>query len=338
MKLPIELQTPIYGFMASHCLFSAAEIGLFDAHVERAEGVTAAVLAERLGVAADPLERVLLGLVTLGIVQRDGVAYAVTPHLAPYLHRGSPEYCGGLFPHFQRQSSRLFGFLTDALKEARPQWSKIGNPQAGEDAFREVYRTEATTQAFHEFMWALSFAEECQLVTKFDLSRCKRLVDVGGGSGHFSIAALQAFPELTAVVFDRAEVEPCLRKRAQQYGLESRLQFQVGDARKTDFPSGDVFSLGYVLSDFDRENGTLMMTRIHRALPAGGKLIVLEKLFDDDKRGPLGTAMMNLCMLLEMEGKHYTGEEYRRWFDQVGFKQFEIHRSDGEKHALIGTK
>lgn len=55
------------------------------------------------------------------------------------------------------------------------------------------------------------------------------LLDVGGGTGIYSIACLLRHPGLTAIVFDRPEVLKVAAEFATHYGLSDRLKLVEGD-------------------------------------------------------------------------------------------------------------
>jgi SAM-dependent methyltransferase len=337
MRLPSVLENALYGHMVSHCLFSAAELGLFET-LARGGPRSPEELARALGVEARALERLLLGLEAVGLVVRDGDTRALPPELCPFLDPSSPQCRGGLFSYFQKQTALLFPHLTSAVRENRPQWSRIESRTAEGDPFASIYANPTRLRSFAECMWNLGWEDENEILAKLDLSTHHRLVDVGGCAGSFAIAALRRFPNLRAVVFDRAEVrELCLEMRAR-FELDDRLDFVAGDFFRDPLPGGDVFSLGYILSDWSREKGTDLLRKIGRALAPGGELVVLEKLFEDDKRGPLPTAMMNLCMLLEQYGEHHSAPEYVEWLEHAGFSRVRVVRSSGEKHGIVATK
>jgi ubiquinone/menaquinone biosynthesis C-methylase UbiE len=336
MRLPSVLENALYGHMVSHCMFSAAELGVFE---QLAAGPrSCAELAKALGIEEKSLQRLVRGLEAAGILDRDGDCRSVRPELLPFLDPASDRYRGGLFPYFQKQTAKLFPHLTSAVRENQPQWSRIESQAEDGDAFASIYANPTRLRSFADCMWNLGWEDENELLGKLDLSARHRLVDVGGCAGSFAIAALRRFPNLHAVVFDRAEVKEVCYERRARFALEARLEFVAGNFFEDALPTGDLFSLGYILSDWTHEAGTELLRKIARTLEPGGELVVLEKLFDDDKRGPLPTAMMNLCMLLEQFGEHRTAGEYTEWLEQTGFSGARVVRSSGEKHAVVATK
>ena len=143
---------------------------------------------------------------------------------------------------------------------------------------------------------------------------------------------------MKAIVFDLPKVSQYLETKSRQHQVAERINFKGGDFFQDELPPGDVYALGYILSDWNREDGTKLLKKIYNSLPLGGAIIILEKLFDEEKNGPVETAMMNLAMLPETWGQHYSGSEYISWLEKVGFKNCKVIRSSGEKHLVLGIK
>jgi O-methyltransferase domain len=64
----------------------------------------------------------------------------------------------------------------------------------------------------------------------------------------------------------------------------------------------------------------------------------MERLFDDGRRGPISTAVMNLEMQVETRGRHRTTAEYHEMLTVAGFVNPEIRRSSRDKHLVIGHR
>lgn len=335
--MPPEIQQAMYGFMMSYVLFVGDETGIFDRIAQGGFQATEE-LAQFAGVQPTALERLLLAAVAMGLVEKKEETYGIPEHLRSFLQKSSPVYCGESFSHFKELSIQIFPYLRNALVENKPQWKQLFGDTRDYSPFAELYKDPKNIENFLASMWGIGYAPAKELVWKYPLDRYSLLVDVGGGSGSFAIAALEHYPSLKAIVFDLPSVREYLEKKCAEYNLSERLTFVAGDFFKDELPVGEVYVLGYVLSDWNREDGTVLLKKLYNALPEGGVLLVLEKLFNEDKKGPVETAMMNLAMLLETWGQHYSGSEYIAWLQDVEFKNCQIIRSSSEKHMVIGIK
>ena len=335
MAIPQEIQQTMYGFMISQVLFTGDEIGIFDSLCEL-KSLTE--LAQSLELSPDALERFILAGIAIGFIEKQDNNYCLAEHLRPFLKKSSPDYCGNAFSHFREVSTKTFLDLKIALKENQPQWQQIFSNTEAYSPFEQLYSDPQRTENFLSSMWGMGYAPARELVEKFSLEGYQTLVDLGGGSGSFAIAALSSYPTLKGIIFDIESVYSYLRQKIIEHKLQERLDFIAGDFFTDKLPSGDIYSLGYILSDWNRKDGTNLLKKIYHCLPEGGCILILEKLFNEEKNGPVETAMMNLAMLLETRGKHYSGSEYINWLKSVGFKDCKVIYSSGEKHMVVGIK
>lgn len=335
--IPAEIQQAMYGFMVSDVLFVGDEIGIFDLIAQKNTS-TLEELTQATDVDPSALERLIIAAISVRLIEKEDGLYKIPQHLRPFLQKSASEYCGETFSHFREISIRIFPYLKEALKENKPQWKQIFNNVQDASPFTELYKDPKRVENFLSSMWGMGYAPAKELVQKYPLEQHKILVDVGGGSGSFAIAALENYLALNAIVFDLPIVRLYTKEKGEQHNLSDRLTFMAGDFFKDALPKGDVYVLGYILSDWSKEDGTTLLKKVYNLLPEGGAVLVLEKLFNEDKNGPLETAMMNLAMLLETWGQHYSSFEYISWLQEVGFQNCQVIHSSGEKHMIVGIK
>src|SRR5205807_2692510 len=100
------------------------------------------------------------------------------------------------------------------------------------------------------------------VVSAFDLSRFRRLVDLGGATGHLAIAACQRYPSLSAVVFDLPEAIPLAREIVAASNVADRVSFAAGDFFVDPLPAADIFALGRILHDWSEEKIANLLGRV----------------------------------------------------------------------------
>jgi SAM-dependent methyltransferase len=163
---------------------------------------------------------------------------------------------------------------------------------------------------------------EC-LARSVDFSRRRLLLDVGGGSGVYSIAIARRHPALRAIVFDLPPVLEVARERIRGAGLEARVSTAAGDFFADPWPEGaDAVLFSSVLHDWSPETCRRLLRKAADALPRGGLLVVREMFADDEGPGPLYAAMSSVTMLLETEGENYPWRAYESWLEAAGFGGF----------------
>jgi predicted O-methyltransferase YrrM len=163
------------------------------------------------------------------------------------------------------------------------------------------------------------------LSEKYPLHGAKRLLDIGGGTGIYSIAWLQRHPDLQAIVFDRPEVLKVAAEMAQAYGVADRLECQPGDMFSDPLPRDvDVVLLSNVLHDWDVPQCQTLVTRAAGALSSGGRLLIHDVFLNDALDGPLAIAYYSAALFRLTEGRAYSATEYRTWLTTAGLTPGEV--------------
>jgi len=177
-----------YRFKASKVLFAALDLDLFG--LLAAAPKTSDQLAGDTGVLRERLDILLTACVGLGLLVKQGNTYANAPASQSYLVRSAPSYFGDYY-RFQidRQVYPAFERLPDALRGRRAEFYRLmDDPQ------------EALS--FSRGQHSGSLGPAVVLARTVDLKGARRLLDVGGGSGAFSITLCRRFPELRATILD----------------------------------------------------------------------------------------------------------------------------------------
>jgi acetylserotonin N-methyltransferase len=176
------------------------------------------------------------------------------------------------------------------------------------------------------------------VVAAFDLSGFRRLVDLGGATGHLAAAAHRRYPGLHAVVFDLPKIIDVARERTRLAGGGQAIEFIAGDFFVDPLPEADLYALGRILHDWGEEKIRSLLTRIYDRLPGGGGLLIAEKLLTDDKTGPPGATLQSLNMLVCTEGVERTLPEYAALLRQAGFSRVEGKWTGSPLDAILAVK
>jgi hypothetical protein len=156
------------------------------------------------------------------------------------------------------------------------------------------------------------------LAQRFPLPQVNVLLDVGGGTGLYSIAYLQQHPRLRAIVWDRPEVLKVAAEMAAEYGVADRLECVPGDMFQDRPPAADVVLLSNVLHDWDVPECRQLIARCAAILPAPGHLLIHDVFLNDALDGPLAIALYSAALLCLTEGRAYSGAEYCTWLEEAG--------------------
>ena len=338
MPLPALAGQLIFGFASTMIILAADELGVF-ATLNEDGAMSAEELAPRIGANADALARLLNACVSYGLLSRDGEGrYDLTELSRNHFVPGTLGFMGGFFNHIRRELLALWQNLAHAVRENKPQWDRLpGGP--GKGVFEAIYAEEEGVRTFMESMFSGSYGPSLEHAQRFDFSRFRHVCDVGGATGPFLAAVLPQFPELRATIFDLAPVEKHARATMEKFGLGDRVDFHAGNFFTDALPVGpDLFVLGHILHDWDKEQGTVILRKIYEALPEGGAVYIAEFLFNDDKASPPPTVFMDINMLCATTGRERSAAEYEGWLREIGFSRTEHGMCEGPKSFVVGYK
>ena len=143
---------------------------------------------------------------------------------------------------------KLWGNLEDAIREGTNRWQQT----FGWDGpiFSNFFRTEESMREFLMAMHGYGLISSPHVVAAFDLSRFRRLVDLGGATGHLAIAACQRYPRMRAVVFDLPDAGPLAREIVGASPVADRIEVAAGDFFVDPLPEGDLYAVGRILHDW----------------------------------------------------------------------------------------
>lgn len=268
-----------YGYMASQTLFAALEFGLFSLLSRGPKSEQE--IADETGVAVNRMQTVLSALVSIGLLTSESGRFANSPASQTYLVRGAPADYG---EYLRVVNGRMFyhGF------------AKIEAGLRGERAFSDkgfydgiFYQNDLDAADFSTAQHAGSLGPAALLAKRLDLKGSRKLLDVGGGSGAFTIALCKTNPELQAAILDFPETVETAKRFADEAGLSARIGHVEGNALTTEWPQGqDIVLMSYLWSAVGRDDIFELARRALAALTPGGLVIVHDFMAHDDRTGP----------------------------------------------------
>lgn len=273
-------------------------------------------------------------LVAAGLLERDHEVFRTTPLSDAYLVPGRPHYLGDLVHMLDDRLYRSWARLEEALRGDGPVVATyLDAPPPPEEVDRIV---REAIQGLHGLT---TIAAEAML-GHVDLTMAKRHLDLGGGSGAMAITLARHLPDLDITVVDRAPILRVIEENATAAQVEHRIRRLERDFFEDDLPGGaDVVTISNILHDWSRQQGAALIRRAHQSLRPGGRLIVNEWLIDDDRAGPLLSALMSLCMLIETTaGENLTGQEVADLMSGAGFDDIQIIPTSFPHGVVTGTR
>jgi hypothetical protein len=98
--------------------------------------------------------------------------------------------------------------------------------------------------------------------------------------------------------------------------------------------------LSHIIHLYDQEKARVLLKKAYDSLPnKHGIVIISEWLLNDEKTGPVPSALMSLNMVLELDrGRNYSFAEISKMLTEVGFKSIEKRPLAGPAEIVIGYK
>ncbi len=295
------------GFLTTQLLYVAAQLGIADALTEGPRSATE--LAQVVGARTGPLARVLRGLTIEGVIEeRQDGRFALTAAGArlaelhgPLLVRGEVYY-------------RAAGGLLDAVRDGGIPFERIH----GESFFAHLDRHPDRQAAFEASMAVRSEREARDVVAAYEFAELHTLVDVGGGRGVLLSAILESAAGLRGALVDRPDAVRAARARFAALGLDGRCDCIVGDFF-TALPRGaDAYLLSRVIHDWDDGQAVRILSTCRAAMPADGRLLLVEAISPERALDCPEAIRMDLHMLILLGARERSEAEYRQLLADAG--------------------
>jgi demethylspheroidene O-methyltransferase len=298
------------GFVYSQVLAACVRLRLFDALA--GAPLTTAQTAARIGLSDEAAERLLRAAASLDLTERcddgrwtlgtlgaamlgaPGVAEMVEHHAALYADLSDPVAL------LKARGGRVGGF-----------WSYSRNPAAGDLTPDKVADYSALMAASQQTFVA-------DVLAAWPFARARRLMDVGGGQGHFLRAVRPVALRTELALFDLPGVAELARERFAAEGLQA--DAHGGDFFADPLPQGcDLITLIRVCFDHDDEPCLRLLRAVRAALPPDGTLLVAETMAGTPGAEPVGDAYFGFYLLAMGSGRPRTAAELGALLAAAGF-------------------
>ena len=315
----------VRGFLKSRVILTAAELDLFTL-LNKGQG-TADALARELKCDQRCLTRLLDCLVALELLSKQDSVYQ-TSERGALLSAEHPETELPMVLHLNGLWETWSG-LTETLKTgANPRRKSVAD--RGKDSLKD----------FVGAMDVVGRRLSNEIADSYDLSPFKRLLDIGGATGTYTIAFLEKNPEMTAVLFDLPDVIPWAEENLGSEGLLGRVELVAGNFYKDELPRGcDLALLSAIIHQNSPQENLDLYRKIERALVPGGKLLIRDHVMDPGRTFPPQGTLFAINMLVNTKGGDtYTFDEIKDNLKAAGFEQVELVRKGERMDCLVEAR
>ncbi|MCX7339798.1 MAG: methyltransferase [Hyphomicrobiales bacterium] len=302
------------GFVYSQVLFACVKLDLFELLAR--QPLTLEAIARHTGLGQDAARRLVLAAVSLDLLQarsadryglgQNGAAMRANPGVKAMIEHHAMFYADMADP-----VALLRGEVGETeLKRYWPYADGVEPAALAPDAVVPYTELMATSQQF--------VAED--VLDAYDVSRHRRLMDVGGGDGSFLRSAAKRAPGLALTLFDLPAVVETARPRFAGAGLTARTTLVGGSFSHQDLPMGaDLITLVRIAHDHGDDTVQHLLGAIHAALEPGGTLLIAEPMAGDSASAPMADAYFGFYLLAMGRGRARSPAELIAMLAKAGF-------------------
>ncbi len=309
------------GFMAAKHLFAASELGLFEALAD--SPATLDALAARTGLTQRSARISADAMVALGLLERRGDQYANGPAAARFLAGATPA------------DLRPFLRFWDTI--SYPTWQTLAGALASGPRTSVFDLDDDQQEIVSAGIEAVLAGPAHALAATVDFSAHRSLLDVGGGTGSWSIAAVRRHPALRATVLDLPVTAAIAGRRIADAGLTDRISVHPADAMAEDLPLGhDVFLVANLVHYWSPTQNLALLRRVRDAAAPGARLLLADFWTDPTHTEPVHAALMagEFAVYLP-DGDVYSVDELCHWLPEAGWRFIEHLPLAGPQSLIV---
>ena len=290
-------------------------------------------ICNSLNIKQRPAEAILTAATALGFLSLQEGHYSLTAVSEEYLLEKSPNYFGFfwdlMIDNYQVSS---FTSLEKAILTDAPQ------AYGGGDIFKSHEEQIELLQRFTRGMHSISRTSAFFWPEVADFSQHRVMLDVAGGSAAHSIGAALKLPNVKVIFLDFRQVCEIAQEYINQYGLQERIKTQEVNIWSDHWPAADLHFFSNIYHDWTADKCHFLTAKSFNSLESGGRIVIHEMLYDDQKTGPFAPAAFSMMMMGWTEGKQYSGLELSTMLKEIGFEDIQIHKAFGYYSIVTGRK
>ncbi|MGA7513659.1 MAG: methyltransferase [Candidatus Sulfotelmatobacter sp.] len=320
--LPDDLNEMIRGFMPSRAVLTALELDVFTAV---GAGATVEEVAEKIHGDSRATEALLNAVVSLKLLEKRDETFFPTPVSARFFSADSRDNARPALMHTAHLWHR-WSTLTECLR-AGTSVGKRGVDENWVTAFIAAMDRNAKERA-------------AAVVKAVAASGISRMLDLGGGSGAYSIAFARAIPELECEILEQSDVVGLTQEYIRKAGLTDRITTRTGDMLRGPLGKNyDLILVSAICHMFSADENRRLFHQIREALAPHGRVVVSDFILEPSKTAPRAGALFSLNMLVGTQaGSSYSEPEYTQWLQSAGFSDVCRLRLPGPTGLMIGIR
>ena len=321
-----QLEQMLSGVAMTQSIYAVAKLGIADLLTGGPR--TVQELASLAAVDPLSLYRLLRALASVGVFTEIAPATFALTSSAERLKTDAPDSLRAWAIFTGEIAVRCWGELMHSLQTGHPAFESV----FGSSVFEHLEAHPDAAAVFDHYQGQGGLALHAAVATAYDFGAIHSIVDVGGGNGSLVAAILKRHPGVRATIFDLPHVIERARAAAHP-NLNSRCDYIGGSFFDAIPPGADAYVLSRVLHDWDDDRAATILTNCRRAMHAGARLLVIERIVPHGNE-PHESKFMDLNMLVITGGRERTEYEYRALFERSGLRLDQMTATRSEVSVL----
>ncbi|MEM7323018.1 MAG: methyltransferase [Actinomycetota bacterium] len=320
-----RLQRLARAYTETAVFYAAIDLELFT-HVSRGANSIPAIAAAT-GMSELNAERLVAVTLAMGLLARDSNGDLVNaPDCEKFMVTDTDRYAGPWMTFTRGEVSQWFD-LTAKLTDPAPP-SELG-------MYDDL--TVERARSYHAATYSVGMGAGRRFCRQVDLTGRRRMMDLGGGSGAYSINAVKTFDGLEAVVFDLPPVTVVTQEYLERNGVTDRVTTMGGDFINDSLPEDcDVAVMASNLPIYDGPNIQRVVSKAFDALAPGGEMHLVGETLNADGIGPLDAALWGMAEIhYGSGGRSHSVSECIGYFETAGF--VDVSNTDFVPNTLTRT-
>jgi bacteriochlorophyll C20 methyltransferase len=253
-------------------LKAALDLGIFEALAPAPLSLGA--LAEATGTLPPRLERLLLSMELVGLVEPAGDGWAITPFAAQFFTDAEGHRNLTMLPFAEYMASQTLAYYASLAEVARGRQDFTSHVPYPPRTPEESHFYETLHRSNTHFVQRL-------LCDRARLDGAGHLIDVGGGVGDIAAALCERHPQLAVTLINLPSAVGLVQENVAARGLAGRITPLVLDLYKEPYPRGDAVLFSRILYPMNAQLSTVLLRKAFEALAPGGRVLVVDMIISD---------------------------------------------------------
>jgi hypothetical protein len=326
----MTLRQMFTGYWVSQSIYAVAKLGVADLLRDGPQDVEQ--LARTLRVDQGALYRMMRALASHGLFAEDHDHRFRLTRLGSLLQTDVPGSMRAMAIWNGELPYRAWGSVMHTMETGQPALKHA----LGTRLFDYLSQHPESRRVFDEAMTGLSMQVSQAVVSAYDFSGVRRIVDVGGGEGTLVASILAAHEQMEGILFDLPPAVENARKQIERAGLASRCEVIGGDFFEQVPAGADCYILASVIHDWDDEHSLRILKQCRRSMDRGKRLLLVECVIPGSSE-PLFSKLLDLQMLVVTGGRERTETQFRDLLTAAEFRVSRVIQTTAPECVIEGV-